>query len=116
MEKIAVYGLTNCDTVKKARRWLDAQGLDTSFHDFKKEGADPDRVARWIGEAGLDRVLNRRGTTWRKLSEEDKARAEGDAAIALLVDNPSMIKRPIVEYRGGLLVGFDEEAWRAAFQ
>ena len=115
MSHIEIYGIKNCDTVKKARRWLEAQGLDTSFHDFK-EGADPDRVARWIGEAGLDRVLNRRGTTWRKLSDEDKARAEGDAAIALLVANPSMIKRPIVEYPGGLLVGFDEEAWRAAFQ
>lgn len=112
---IHLYGIPNCDTVKKARKWLDAQGIDYTFHDYKKEGADPAKVERWIAAEGIDTILNRRGTTWRKLPDEDKARSDDAAGAAqLLVANPSMIKRPIVEYDGGLLVGFDEDAWKAA--
>jgi Spx/MgsR family transcriptional regulator len=112
---IHLYGIPNCDTVKKARTWLDAQGKDYTFHDYKKEGADPERIAGWIAAAGLDLVVNRKGTTYRALSEDDKARAADAAtAPALLAANPSVIKRPIVEHAGGILVGFKADEWAAA--
>jgi arsenate reductase (glutaredoxin) len=110
-----LYGIPNCDTVKKARVWLDAQGRDYTFHDYKKEGADPERIAGWIATAGLDLVVNRKGTTFRKLPDADKARTESAAtAPALLAEQPSIIKRPIVEHPGGLLVGFKPDEWAAA--
>ena len=103
------------DTVKKARVWLDAKGKAYTFHDYKKEGADPERIASWIAAAGLDLVVNRKGTTFRALAEEDKARAaDSHTAVALLVQHPSIIKRPIVEHADGVLVGFKEEEWSAA--
>jgi len=112
---IHLYGIPNCDTVKKARLWLGAAGRDYTFHDYKKEGADPDRIAGWIAAAGLDLVVNRKGTTYRALSEDDKARAaDAASAPALLAANPSVIKRPIVEHADGLLVGFKAEEWAAA--
>lgn len=112
---IDLYGIPNCDTVKKARLWLEGKGLDYTFHDYKKEGADPARVAAWIETAGLDQVLNRRGTTYRKLSDAEKAEIDAGAAVSVLVQHPSTIKRPIVEHEGGLLVGFRAEEWDAAF-
>jgi Spx/MgsR family transcriptional regulator len=112
---IHLYGIPNCDTVKKARVWLDAQGTAYAFHDYKKEGADAERIAGWIAAAGLDVVVNRKGTTFRALSDDDKARAaSADTAPALLAANPSVIKRPIAEHPGGLLVGFKPEDWAAA--
>lgn len=112
---IHLYGIPNCDTVKKARVWLDGQGKAYTFHDYKKEGAEPERIASWIAAAGLDLVVNRKGTTFRALSEDDKARAADAAqAPALLAANPSVIKRPIVEHPGGLLVGFKADEWAAA--
>jgi Spx/MgsR family transcriptional regulator len=115
MRKIDIYGLANCDTVKKARGWLDAQGIEYTFHDYKKEGADAAKVAGWIEAKGVDVVLNKRGTTFRKLSDEDKAATDDShKAVALLVQHPSMIKRPIVEHTGDILVGFKEEQWSAA--
>ncbi|MCB2066765.1 MAG: ArsC family reductase [Erythrobacter sp.] len=114
---IQLYGIPNCDTVKKARTWLDAQGLAYQFHDYKKEGADTAKVAGWVEQAGLDTVLNTRGTTFRKLSDAEKAQA-GDPAMAvrLMVANPSTIKRPVVEHPGGLLVGFKPDEWTAALK
>lgn len=111
---IHVYGIPNCDTVKKARKWLDTSGLDYTFHDYKKEGADPAKVSAWIADKGIDVVVNKRGTTYRKLSDEEKAEA-GDChkAARLLVQHPSMIKRPVVEYPGGILIGFKEDEWSA---
>ncbi|MBM0170769.1 arsenate reductase [Altererythrobacter sp. C41] len=112
---IEVYGIPNCDTVKKARQWLDARGVDYAFHDYKKEGADPERLRKWIAAEGVDTVLNRRGTTFRKLSDAEKADVDEAKAVTLLQQHPSMIKRPVVEYPGGLLVGFKEDEWAAAF-
>lgn len=109
---IDIYGIPNCDTVKKARVWLDGQGLAYVFHDYKKEGADPAKLAAWIVAAGVDSVLNRRGTTFRKLSAEEQANIDPAKAVTLLEQHPSMIKRPIAEYPGGLLVGFKEDEWR----
>jgi arsenate reductase (glutaredoxin) len=113
---IHLYGIPNCDTVKKARVWLEGHGKAYTFHDYKKEGADPERIADWIAAAGLDLVVNRKGTTFRALSDADKAKAADAAtAPALLAANPSVIKRPIVEHAGGLLVGFKPEEWASAF-
>ena len=97
------------DTVKKARTWLDAQGLAYAFHDYKKAGADAGKLA-----AGWDKVLNRAGTTFKKLPDADKADLDQAKAVAVMAANPSCIKRPIVEYPGGLLVGFKEAEWAAA--
>lgn len=111
---LVMFGIPNCDTVKKARGWLDAHGIAYAFHDYKKAGADPAQVARWVELAGLDTVLNRAGTTFRKLSDADKAGIDAPKGVALMVAQPSLIKRPIVEYPGGLLVGFKEADWAAA--
>ena len=107
---IHLYGIPNCDTVKKARAWLDGRGTGYTFHDYKKEGADAGRVAAWVAAKGLDTVLNRRGTTFRKLTDAEQAQATSDP-VALMVTQPSLIKRPVVEYPGGLLVGFDPDEW-----
>ncbi|MEL6239558.1 MAG: Spx/MgsR family RNA polymerase-binding regulatory protein, partial [Pseudomonadota bacterium] len=94
-----LYGIANCDTVKKAKKWLDQSGVDYAFHDYKKEGAGAAKLEMWIAEKGLGVVLNKRGTTFRKLSDDEKASAEaGHTAVALLVQHPSLIKRPVVEY------------------
>ena len=111
---VTLYGIPNCDTVKKARTWLDAQGIGYAFHDYKKAGADSAKLASWCDAAGWDKVLNRAGTTFRKLPDADKADLDQAKAIALMVANPSCIKRPIVEYPGGLLVGFKEADWAVA--
>ena len=113
---IDVYGIPNCDTVKKTRKWLDARGIDYAFHDYKKEGADPARLRRWIEVAGVDTVLNRRGTTFRKLSDAEKADIDEAKAVTLLQQHPSMIKRPVVEHPAGLLVGFSQAEWEGALQ
>ena len=112
---ITLYGIPNCDTVKKARTWLDGKGIAYTFHDYKKQGAEPARIAGWIAQAGLDKVVNKAGTTYRKLDDAQKAALAGEGAPAVLAANASVIKRPIVEYPGGLLVGFKEAEWEAAF-
>ncbi len=111
---ITLYGIPNCDTVKKARTWLEAQGLAYAFHDYKKAGADAGKLAEWCAAAGWDKVLNRAGTTFRKLPDADKADLDQTKAIAVMLANPSCIKRPILEHPGGLLVGFKEADWAAA--
>ena len=111
---VTLYGISNCDTVKKARDWLGAKGIDYVFHDYKKAGADPTRIAQWIAQAGLDKVLNRAGTTFRKLPESERQGLDAAPAAALMAANPSCIKRPIVEHPGGLLVGFKPDEWQAA--
>ncbi len=111
---VAVYGIPNCDTVKKARTWLDANGIAYAFHDYKKEGADPARLAKWAEAVGWEPLLNRAGTTFRKLDEADRTDVDAAKALALMAAHPSLIKRPVVEYRGGLLVGFKPDQWAAA--
>ena len=112
---IDFYGIPGCDTVKKARKWLDASGLAYNFHDYKKEGADAGKLTAWIADKGVEIVLNKRGTTYRKLSDAEKAAsADSQSAAALMVQHTSMIKRPVVEHPGGILVGFKEEEWSAA--
>ncbi len=111
-----VYGIKNCDTVAKARRWLDEQGVAYVFHDYKLEGADEGRLVRWVGEVGWEVLLNRAGTTFRKLPDADKADLNAEKAIGLMLAQPSMIKRPVVEGAGPLLVGFKPDAWAAAMK
>ncbi|WP_159874400.1 ArsC family reductase [Novosphingobium sp. 9U] len=109
-----LYGIPNCDTVKKARVWLDQHAIAYTFHDYKKQGADPEHLARWVEEAGWEQVLNRRGTTFRALPAADKQDIDAAKAVALMAAHPSCIKRPVVEHAGGLLVGFDAERWSQA--
>jgi len=112
---VTLYGIPNCDTVKKARTWLAGRGIDYAFHDYKKQGIEAKRIAGWIERAGLDRVLNTAGTTYKALPDAVKAGMTGDTAPALMAANPSCIKRPIVEHDGGLLVGFKPDEWERAF-
>ena len=112
---VTVYGIPNCDTVRKARDWLDAQGIAYAFHDYKKLGADPAKLADWVAAAGWETVLNRTGTTFRKLPDGNKQGLDPATAVTLMAANPSCIKRPVVEHPGGLLVGFKPGEWAAAF-
>lgn len=112
---IIVYGISNCDTVKKARAWLAQQHLEYQFHDFKKLGVPPARLAQWAQTLGWDQLLNRRGTTWRKLDAATQAAAcDVDSALALMLAQPSLIKRPVVEWGDRITVGFDATRWSAA--
>jgi arsenate reductase (glutaredoxin) len=112
---VTLYGIPNCDTVKKARGWLDAQGVAYAFHDYKTAGIDAATLNRWADERGWEPLLNRAGTTFKKLGEEDKANIDRVKAIKLMQTNPSMIKRPVVEGAAALLVGFKPEIWTTAF-
>lgn len=112
---ITLFGIPNCDTVKKSRDWLGQHGLAYAFHDYKKSGIDRATLVGWVDRLGWEVVLNRAGTTFRKLPEAARSDLDSDKAIALLLAQPSMIKRPVVEYAGGLLVGFKPEAWARAF-
>ena len=113
---VTVYGIPGCDTVKKARSWLAAQGIAYTFHDYKKLSADPAKLAVWVAALGWETVLNRAGTTFRKLPEADRAELDAGRAIALMAAHPSAIKRPVTEHPGGLLVGFKPGEWTAAFK
>ena len=113
---ITLYGIPNCDTVKKARKWLDTEAIAYTFHDYKKQGADPARIAGWVEAKGWETVLNRSGTTFRKLPDADKLGLDAPGAVTLMAANPSSIRRPVVEYQGGLLVGFKPEEWAAALR
>ncbi len=107
--EITVYGIPNCDTVKKARAWLTGRGIEHRFHDFRKDGLEERMLESWVAELGRDVLINRRGTTWRKLPDEDK-NVESDAgAVALLLANPAMIKRPVIDLGDARLVGFTDE-------
>ena len=112
-----VYGIPNCDTVKKARAWLTAQGLAHTFHDFKKQGVPSDKLSAWAKAVGWDQLLNRQGSTWRKLDVSVQASAVSpQVAQKLSLDHPSIIKRPVVEWLGGsVTVGFEAQRWASMF-
>jgi arsenate reductase len=110
-----MYGIRNCDTVKKARAWLDARGVAYEFHDYKIAGIDEARLRGWAAELGWERLLNRAGTTFRKLPDADKEGLDVDKAVALMLAQPSMIKRPMLDLGDRRVVGFDADAWAAAF-
>lgn len=110
---LQVYGIKNCSTVKKALTWLEENGLDYTFHDYKKEPATLEKLQSWEKELDWELLVNKRGTTWRKLSPEEQASVtNAEAANAVLLNNNSMIKRPLIESKNGLLLGFDENEYR----
>ena len=106
-----VFGIANCDTVKKAKKWLDAQAIAYEFIDFKKSPPTEEQVNRWIAQFGIEKVINKRGTTYRKLTDEQKSALENGNAVTLLCEFSSMIKRPIVESANINLIGFAEADW-----
>jgi arsenate reductase len=112
---LTLYGIPNCDTVKKARVWLDQRGAAHAFHDYKKAGVDEAALRGWVAAHGWETVLNRKGTTFRALPDADKADLDGDKAVRLMQAQPSMVKRPVLALGDGrTLVGFDPAAWAAA--
>ncbi len=111
---ITMFGIKNCDTIKKARTWLDAHGVAFAFHDYKTAGIDAAVLRDWIGRVGWEALLNRAGTTFRKLPEAERADLDADKATALMLAHPSMIKRPVLETGETLLVGFKPERYEAA--
>ena len=112
---ITIYGIKNCDTMKKARAFLDKRGVEYAFHDYKTAGIDRERLERWEKKVGWETLLNRAGTTFRKLPDKDKAGLSSTKAIKLMLDQPSMIKRPVLDLGGGkLLVGFKPEIYGEA--
>jgi Spx/MgsR family transcriptional regulator len=109
---ITIYGIKNCDTMKKARSWLEKHGVDYDFHDYKTAGVEPERLEKWERKVGWETLLNRAGTTFRKLPDKDKAGLDAKKAMALMLKQPSMIKRPVLDLGGGkLLVGFSPELY-----
>jgi arsenate reductase len=111
---ITIYGIRNCDTMKKARAWLEAKGVAYDFHDYKTAGIDEGRLRAWARELGWEKLLNRAGTTFRNLLEADKAALDEEKAIALMLANPSMIKRPVLDLGDRRIVGFRAEEYAAA--
>lgn len=111
-----LYGIPNCDTVKKARTWLASQGFDVTFHDFKKQGLAQETVAAWLEQVDWALLVNRKGTTWRKLDDATRAQVVDKAsALALMLDHPSVIKRPVLERNGRFSVGFSPDQYQALF-
>ncbi|MCK5003218.1 MAG: ArsC family reductase [Gammaproteobacteria bacterium] len=110
-----LFGIPNCDTMKKARRWLEANDVTYIFHDYKKAGVPEDELKLWIKTIGWEILLNRRGTTWRKLDDSVKENIDKVSAIQVMIENPSAIKRPVLEIDDQLLVGFSEDTYKEAF-
>jgi arsenate reductase (glutaredoxin) len=115
IKSITIYGIKNCDTMKKARAWLDKRGVAYEFHDYKTAGIDRARLEGWARDAGWETLLNRAGTTFRKLPDKDRDGVTEKKAIALMMAQPSMIKRPVLDVGGKLLVGFKPEQYEKAF-
>jgi Spx/MgsR family transcriptional regulator len=113
---VTVYGIKNCDTIKKARSWLDSHCVKYEFHDYKAAGIDRKKLELWCGELGWEVLLNRAGTTFRKLPDEDKLMLNMQKAVALMLANPSLIKRPVLENEGRLTVGFKPDIYAATFR
>lgn len=111
---VTIYGIKNCDTMKKARAWLDGRGVAYAFHDYKTEGIGRGVLQAWSKAVGWEVLLNRAGTTFRKLADADKAGLTEARAIALIIAQPSMIKRPVLDVNGRLIVGFKPEAYAQA--
>jgi Spx/MgsR family transcriptional regulator len=106
-----LYGIKNCDTMRRARQWLDSHSVAYQFHDYQREGLVRDRLVHWCAQVGWEVLLNRAGTTFRKLDEAQRRELDEHKAVALMLQQPSMIKRPVLEYAGGLLVGFQVEIY-----
>lgn len=108
-----LYGIKNCDTVKKARKWLDDNGVVYEFHDFKQDGLSSDKLSQWEQAVGWETLINKRGTTWRKLPDEVRDTIGAPSAHQIMLENPSIIKRPVVERGDEVSVGFSADEWAA---
>ncbi len=113
---VTIYGIKACDTMKKARSWLDDHGIDYAFHDYKKEGLDAATIDRFLKDIAWEKLLNRAGTTFRKLPEEERQNVDAEKARALMLAQPSMVKRPVLEKDGKLTVGFKPDQYETFFQ
>ena len=108
MSTVTLYGISNCDTIKKTRRWLEQHEVDYEFHDYRKDGASATLIKKFLGEFPVDQLINRRGTTWRQLSDAEKKQAETKQAAKLLSSNPALIKRPLLNRGSRWVLGYDE--------
>lgn len=113
---IILYGISNCDTVRKARKWLDERAIAYEFHDWRKDGLNPVQLRAWVDELGWENLINRRGTTWRNLPGATRENMNEVLALAVMEDQPSIIKRPLLELGSRRLLGFDAEQWKTLFQ
>ncbi|WP_298610657.1 ArsC family reductase [uncultured Thiothrix sp.] len=113
---IIVYGISNCDTVRKACQWLDERAIAYEFHDFRKDGLNPVQLRAWVDELGWEQFINRRGTTWRNLPETTRNNMNETLALAVMEDQPSIIKRPLLDLGSRRILGFDPEEWKNLFQ
>lgn len=112
---VTIYGIKNCDTMKKARSWLDGHGVAYGFHDYRVDGLAPERLASWQAQLGWEELVNRSSATWRQLPDDQKAGIDGERAAALMLANPTLIKRPVLEVDGRLSVGFKPESYGMLF-
>ncbi|MDO6682179.1 MULTISPECIES: ArsC family reductase [unclassified Oceanobacter] len=112
---ITMYGIKNCDTIKKARSWLDQAAIEFTFHDYKKDGLDPALVDQWLDELGWEALINKRGTTWRALPDDLKTRMDNASARQAMLENPSIIKRPLLDTGSQKLLGFKPDTYAALF-
>ncbi len=110
-----MYGIPNCDTVKKARAWLDKHHINYHFHDYKKQGIDEDQLIDWIKRLGWQQLINKRGTTWRKLDDKTKTDMNDQLTIRVMMENTSIIKRPLIEFNDQSILGFDEATYKRIF-
>ncbi|HMT94053.1 ArsC family reductase [uncultured Thiothrix sp.] len=113
---IILYGINNCDTVRKARQWLAERAIAYEFHDFRQDGLNPVQLRTWVDEWGWDKLINRRGTTWRNLPETTRNTMNETLALAVMEDQPSIIKRPLLDLGTRRVLGFDAEQWKTLFQ
>ena len=115
MTDTTVYGIRSCDTMRRARRWLDERDVEHAFHDYKTQGLDAARLERWAARVGWDQLLNRRGTTWRRLDPAERDGIDAAKAIGLMAAHPSLVRRPVVERGDEVIVGFDDTLWTKLF-
>ena len=110
-----MYGIPNCDTIKKARNWLKTQDVEYRFHDYKKQGVNEQQLREWLSHFGWEQLINKRGTTWRKLDDTTKDNMDNEAALTVMLNNPSIIKRPILLANNKALIGFDADSYQQVF-
>ena len=110
-----MYGIPNCDTIKKARNWLKSHDIEYQFHDYKKQGTDENQLTSWLQELGWEKLINKRGTTWRKLDDKTKSTMDNQFAIQIMSDNPSIIKRPLLVMNKQIILGFNENTYQQEF-
>ena len=110
-----MYGIANCGTIKKARAWLEQHGIDYEFHDYKKMSADEQQLQAWVNEFGWNQIVNTRGMTWRKLDEQTRSNMDEIAAVSIMLEKPSIIKRPLLDLGDHRILGFDEAVYQQEF-